>query len=426
MARHHEEDQSALKIGSPVWVRRNSKKEPHATLSNRNSDLSQGVVAYLGKVHFAPGDDWVGVRLTGSSSGQGRNNGTVEGMTYFQTEDSRGKTSSSIICDGRKSGLFVRKSCVTLRQTPVTPIKTNPAKKNTPLISPSCSPNQNNRSSKRSRTLNHNANKPNTITPIRNKNNKRASKLSFSPHYRPRASLATEENIKFYHHDPEQQERYDALMRWKQAKREGRPFQYEPSVATSSLSSKDSLVGRTIEFEAERQSPGRNCIGGVLFFEKCHRMADSDQQENNAGVDVSLLKYRQEHPDEDRSVATGSSTITSCFHGRIDEKVSEEETQRDYSIRKACTPKSSCQSCKTKEDDAENVPPTRSRDGSSKRNKKRWFSQNGATSTIKSREPCPGKAQQLREKLRALEKWRGERRGQSSAVEEYEENRSAK
>eukprot|EP00529_Nitzschia_sp_RCC80_P006816 CAMPEP_0113503770 /NCGR_PEP_ID=MMETSP0014_2-20120614/34349_1 /TAXON_ID=2857 /ORGANISM="Nitzschia sp." /LENGTH=1423 /DNA_ID=CAMNT_0000398815 /DNA_START=80 /DNA_END=4347 /DNA_ORIENTATION=+ /assembly_acc=CAM_ASM_000159 len=43
----------------------------------------EGVVAFLGTVKFADGDDWVGVRLTGSSVGLGRNDGTVQGQKYF-------------------------------------------------------------------------------------------------------------------------------------------------------------------------------------------------------------------------------------------------------------------------------------------------------------------------------------------------------
>jgi hypothetical protein len=44
---------------------------------NRENRQLEGVVAFLGSVDFADGDDWVGVRLTGSSVGLGKNDGTV-------------------------------------------------------------------------------------------------------------------------------------------------------------------------------------------------------------------------------------------------------------------------------------------------------------------------------------------------------------
>ncbi|KAL7556464.1 hypothetical protein ACA910_006177 [Epithemia clementina (nom. ined.)] len=85
----------SLQIGTPVWVRR--KGQPA-------SQLLEGEVAYLGPVRFAKSQNWVGVRLTGpSSQGQGKNNGTVQGITYFYT-------------DAPYSGLFVRRSAITFRR----------------------------------------------------------------------------------------------------------------------------------------------------------------------------------------------------------------------------------------------------------------------------------------------------------------------
>ncbi len=59
----------------------------------------QGVVAYLGEVSFADGDDWVGIRLVGSSVGRGKNDGTVKGKKYFSNCPENG-------------GVFVRSSAV--------------------------------------------------------------------------------------------------------------------------------------------------------------------------------------------------------------------------------------------------------------------------------------------------------------------------
>ena len=68
----------------------------------RDSRLLEGVVAFTGKVDFAEGLDWVGVRLTGSAVGQGKNDGSVQGKSYFSAPPN--------------SGLFVRKTHVRKRQ----------------------------------------------------------------------------------------------------------------------------------------------------------------------------------------------------------------------------------------------------------------------------------------------------------------------
>jgi hypothetical protein len=61
----------------------------------------EGVVAYVGVVTFAEGDDWVGVRLTGASVGLGNNDGSVQGVSYFKCPPS--------------CGMFVRESALSKR-----------------------------------------------------------------------------------------------------------------------------------------------------------------------------------------------------------------------------------------------------------------------------------------------------------------------
>eukprot|EP00593_Proboscia_inermis_P007935 CAMPEP_0171315232 /NCGR_PEP_ID=MMETSP0816-20121228/61591_1 /TAXON_ID=420281 /ORGANISM="Proboscia inermis, Strain CCAP1064/1" /LENGTH=134 /DNA_ID=CAMNT_0011805451 /DNA_START=143 /DNA_END=544 /DNA_ORIENTATION=+ len=80
---------SPLSIGDKVIVTHTS-----------NPDHSlQGVIAHLGAVAFSNEDDWVGIRLVGSSAGLGENNGSVNGKDYFLGS----------LC-GPKDGLFVRTS----------------------------------------------------------------------------------------------------------------------------------------------------------------------------------------------------------------------------------------------------------------------------------------------------------------------------
>jgi len=62
----------AWKLGTPVWISRNA-----------STARWQGVVAHVGPVQFDEAPDWIGIRLTGPSVGQGKNNGTVHGQTYF-------------------------------------------------------------------------------------------------------------------------------------------------------------------------------------------------------------------------------------------------------------------------------------------------------------------------------------------------------
>lgn len=80
-----------LKVNDAVYIERGGSQQ------------LEGVVAHLGNVQFADGDDWVGVRLTGTSIGLGRNDGSVKGVSYFS-------------CAGPNSGVFVRKSHVSRRE----------------------------------------------------------------------------------------------------------------------------------------------------------------------------------------------------------------------------------------------------------------------------------------------------------------------
>ena len=63
----------------------------------------EGIIAYLGPVKFAEGNDWVGVRLTGKSVGKGKNDGSVRGERYFDTGGVN------------DSGVFVKKKTVSRR-----------------------------------------------------------------------------------------------------------------------------------------------------------------------------------------------------------------------------------------------------------------------------------------------------------------------
>jgi dynactin 1 len=80
----------SFEINDPVFVQ------------NRENRQLEGVVAYFGPVDFADGDDWVGVRLTGSSVGLGKNDGSVQGKKYFDSPP--------------QGGLFVKISAIEKRQ----------------------------------------------------------------------------------------------------------------------------------------------------------------------------------------------------------------------------------------------------------------------------------------------------------------------
>ena len=81
---------SELHLSEPVTVTVGS--------SNSTEELT-GKVAHLGPVQFAPGSDWIGIQLTESSVGRGKNNGTVRGVFYFDA-------------GGENNGVFVRRANV--------------------------------------------------------------------------------------------------------------------------------------------------------------------------------------------------------------------------------------------------------------------------------------------------------------------------
>eukprot|EP00566_Odontella_aurita_P003324 CAMPEP_0113548030 /NCGR_PEP_ID=MMETSP0015_2-20120614/12676_1 /TAXON_ID=2838 /ORGANISM="Odontella" /LENGTH=1474 /DNA_ID=CAMNT_0000448633 /DNA_START=17 /DNA_END=4441 /DNA_ORIENTATION=- /assembly_acc=CAM_ASM_000160 len=82
---------SDLSVNNPVSVEVSDSPQP-----------LQGVIAHLGPVKFSPDPDWVGVRLTGPSVGQGKNDGSVRGVRYFGG------------C-GANGGVFVRKAAIRRR-----------------------------------------------------------------------------------------------------------------------------------------------------------------------------------------------------------------------------------------------------------------------------------------------------------------------
>lgn len=91
---------SELHLREPVTiiVTTSSSSSNDSNNSNNTEEL-QGTVAHLGPVQFAPGSDWVGCRLTGSSVGRGKNNGSVRGVFYFHA-------------GGENNGVFVRRANV--------------------------------------------------------------------------------------------------------------------------------------------------------------------------------------------------------------------------------------------------------------------------------------------------------------------------
>jgi len=77
-----------FQLGDKVLVESTSGTSP-AKNGQADAEL-EGIIAHLGPVKFAPGVDWIGIRLTGSSVGLGRNNGTVKGEYYFDCDDKNG------------------------------------------------------------------------------------------------------------------------------------------------------------------------------------------------------------------------------------------------------------------------------------------------------------------------------------------------
>ena len=93
-----------LQLNDPVTV------ESGAAGGSGSSPTLEGIVAHLGPVQFAPGDDWIGVRLTGPSVGRGKNDGTVKGVRYFDVGGGGGGDTAST------NGMFVRRSNVRRRR----------------------------------------------------------------------------------------------------------------------------------------------------------------------------------------------------------------------------------------------------------------------------------------------------------------------
>jgi len=89
------DDLSTLRLSDRVSI----------TKSSAGSERLEGIVAYVGAVSFASGDDWVGIQLTGDSIGKGKNDGSVGGVLYFKER-----------CQANH-GLFVRRSALSLLQS---------------------------------------------------------------------------------------------------------------------------------------------------------------------------------------------------------------------------------------------------------------------------------------------------------------------
>lgn len=72
-------------------------------IEQKSSSPLHGIVAFLGPVSFAEGNDWVGIRLTGDSVGRGKNDGSVKGVQYFDNCKPNG-------------GMFVKKAVLKKRK----------------------------------------------------------------------------------------------------------------------------------------------------------------------------------------------------------------------------------------------------------------------------------------------------------------------
>ena len=72
-------------LNTSRWAQKNKselKLEDKVSLADERAGFLQGLVVYVGKVHFAKGT-WVGIQLTGPSIGRGNCDGAVEGRKYF-------------------------------------------------------------------------------------------------------------------------------------------------------------------------------------------------------------------------------------------------------------------------------------------------------------------------------------------------------
>lgn len=77
------------------------KLEDHVVVADPRIGALQGIVAFVGKVHFEEGL-WVGIQLTGPSLGKGYNDGSVQGKRYFTSV-------------GKRNGLFTHISGIQRR-----------------------------------------------------------------------------------------------------------------------------------------------------------------------------------------------------------------------------------------------------------------------------------------------------------------------
>ena len=105
--------QESWNIGDEVWVLRRA--------SGASYDYYTGIVAYTGPVEFSDDLNWVGLRLTGSSAGQGKNDGAVKGVRYFAAPANSGLFVKAIALRPRWSTTANnRRTAVPTRMAPTT------------------------------------------------------------------------------------------------------------------------------------------------------------------------------------------------------------------------------------------------------------------------------------------------------------------
>ncbi|KAL7481026.1 hypothetical protein ACHAW6_006708, partial [Cyclotella cf. meneghiniana] len=93
---------SDLPLLTPIHITTTTTSSHNDDGGGDDDEKLEGIVAHRGPVRFAPGSDWIGVRLTGSSAGRGKNDGTVQGVFYFDA-------------GGPKNGMFVKRCNVEAR-----------------------------------------------------------------------------------------------------------------------------------------------------------------------------------------------------------------------------------------------------------------------------------------------------------------------
>jgi PAS domain-containing protein len=80
---HRLGDNERIIIESSDWSKISDLKlEDNVSLADSKAAFLQGIVAYVGEVHFADGL-WVGIQLTGPSIGKGNIDGSIKGKRYF-------------------------------------------------------------------------------------------------------------------------------------------------------------------------------------------------------------------------------------------------------------------------------------------------------------------------------------------------------